>query len=118
MSSEDDAAFFNRAKAVVDSVIKKQSVEVDTVSGATYSSKGILEAIENALKEADKATNGQTPSEEESSSDEGNSESSSGDESSESSSDKEENESSPDDENQYNSICRWRLYSNSCVYSR
>ena len=99
VSSEDDAAFFNRAKAVVDSVIKKQSVEVDTVSGATYSSKGILEAIENALKEADKATNGQTPSEEESSSDEGNSESSSGDESSESSSDKEENESSPDDEN-------------------
>lgn len=58
LESEDDEAFFNRAMAVIDQVIKKQSVAVDTVSGATYSSKGILGAIEEALKEAERITNG------------------------------------------------------------
>lgn len=33
--------------------MKKQSAEeIDTVSGATYSSKGLIEATQNALKEA------------------------------------------------------------------
>ena len=36
--------------------MKKQTLEVDTVSGATYSSKGILAAIEEALKEAERIT--------------------------------------------------------------
>ncbi|NCC42450.1 MAG: FMN-binding protein [Clostridia bacterium] len=58
--SEDDEAFFNRAMSVVDQVMKKQTTQVDTVSGATYSSKGLLGAIENALKEAQKATNGES----------------------------------------------------------
>lgn len=46
---EDDEIFFNRAKAMIENVMKTQSTEVDLVSGATYSSKGILNAIKNAL---------------------------------------------------------------------
>lgn len=57
----DDEAFFDQAKAVIDAVLKKQSIDVDTVSGATFSSNGILEAISKALKAADEATNGKTP---------------------------------------------------------
>jgi len=34
---------------IVDSVIENQSLDVDAISGATYSSKVILKAIENAL---------------------------------------------------------------------
>lgn len=45
----DDAAFVERAKGVIDQVIRTQELDVDTVSGATYSSRGILEAIKNAL---------------------------------------------------------------------
>ncbi|MGL6200917.1 MAG: FMN-binding protein [Lachnospiraceae bacterium] len=56
--SEDDEEFFSRAMDVVKNVIKNQNTDVDLVSGATYSSTGLLEAIKNALKEAEKATNG------------------------------------------------------------
>lgn len=52
VSSGDDAAYLNRAQAVIPSVIAAQSTSVDTVSGATYSSKGILMAIRNALVQA------------------------------------------------------------------
>ena len=52
MSQNDDAAYFNRAKALVNSVVAKQSTAVDTVSGATFSSEGILAAIEDALSQA------------------------------------------------------------------
>ena len=52
VSSSDDAAYLNRAQAVIPSVIAAQSTSVDTVSGATYSSKGILMAIHNALVQA------------------------------------------------------------------
>ena len=38
LSSSDDAAFFNRAKAVIDRIIEKQALDIDVVSGATYSS--------------------------------------------------------------------------------
>jgi len=38
------------AEVIIDDVIEKQSLEVDVISGATYSSKVILKAIENALK--------------------------------------------------------------------
>lgn len=55
---EDDATFFNRAMDVVKQMMKTQSTEVDTVSGATYSSKGLIQAVKNALEEAKKATNG------------------------------------------------------------
>ena len=54
--SEDDEIFLKRAKQTAKDVVKKQTLEVDTVSGATYSSKGILEAIKEALKEAERVT--------------------------------------------------------------
>ena len=50
LSFQDDDKYFSRAKkTIIPAVISAQSVEVDTVSGATYSSQGILEAILNAL---------------------------------------------------------------------
>lgn len=49
LSKSDDAAFFTRAKAMIDRILEKQSLDVDTVSGATYSSRGILRAVKNAL---------------------------------------------------------------------
>ena len=46
MSNSDDEAFFNRAKeGVTASILAKQSTDVDTVSGATYSSRGIMNAV-------------------------------------------------------------------------
>ena len=58
--NHDDEKFFNRAMDVVKNVMKKQSTDVDVVSGATYSSNGLINAVKNALKEAEKVTNGQT----------------------------------------------------------
>lgn len=39
-----------RAEKIIDSIIANQSLDVDAVSGATASSKGILKAVENALR--------------------------------------------------------------------
>ena len=55
----DDADFFNRAMTVVKNIMKQQSTDVDIVSGATYSSNGLIGAVKNALKEAEKVTNGE-----------------------------------------------------------
>nr|WP_296092354.1 FMN-binding protein [uncultured Dorea sp.] len=63
--NHDDARFFDRAMEVVKNIMKKQSTDVDVVSGATYSSNGLINAVKNALKEAEKATNGQQTIEEE-----------------------------------------------------
>ena len=49
LSATDDEAFFNRAKGVIDRIISSQSLDVDVVSGATYSSNGIIGAVKNAL---------------------------------------------------------------------
>ena len=49
LSASDDEAFFNRAKGVIDRIISSQSLDVDVVSGATYSSNGIIGAVKNAL---------------------------------------------------------------------
>ena len=40
------------ANAIVDRVLEHQSLQVDAIAGATYSSKVILKAIENALSKA------------------------------------------------------------------
>lgn len=40
------------AEAIVDEVIRTQSLDVDTITGATYSSILILEAIEDALRKS------------------------------------------------------------------
>lgn len=59
--TSDDEQFFSRAMTVLKSILKKQNTNVDTVSGATYSSKGLLNAVKNALKEAERATKGEKP---------------------------------------------------------
>ena len=63
LSSSDDEAFFSRAKAVIDKIIEGQTLDVDTVSGATFSSRGIISAVKNALTgEKDNSTTGQAQS--------------------------------------------------------
>ena len=52
VSQGDDEPYFSNARAVIQRVISSQSMNVDTVSGATYSSTGILVAIKNALLQA------------------------------------------------------------------
>lgn len=58
LSNSDDAAFFNRASVcVIKNILAKQSLKVDVVSGATYSSNGIIKAVKNALTgEEDKSS--------------------------------------------------------------
>lgn len=58
---EEDAAFFNRAKSIINEVLKNQSTDlsgIDTVSGATYSSNGIVEALREAFKAAENGNSG------------------------------------------------------------
>ena len=42
-------SFFQRAKGAIDEMLTAQSTDVDVVSGATYSSNGIIGAVKNAL---------------------------------------------------------------------
>ena len=50
VSNSDTASYFSRAKAVVvNEILEQQSYDVDSVSGATYSSRGIKNAVKNAL---------------------------------------------------------------------
>lgn len=44
--------YFKQAETIFDEVIKKQSAEVDTVTGATYSSNGIINGLKEALEKA------------------------------------------------------------------
>lgn len=46
----DDGPFVSKAKGVIDSILEYQTLDVDTVSGATFSSKGIIAAVRNALE--------------------------------------------------------------------
>ena len=52
VSTSDDGSYWQSATAIIDEVVEKQSTDVDSVSGATYSSKGLKEAISNALATA------------------------------------------------------------------
>jgi len=53
LSNGDTPQYYNRASgSVIKNIISKQSTSVDTVSGATYSSKGIMSAVTNALSQA------------------------------------------------------------------
>lgn len=52
-AKEEDAAYFNTAKGIIEDILEKQSADVDTVSGATYSSAGIRDAVSAALEEAE-----------------------------------------------------------------
>lgn len=50
INSNDDEAYFDNAKNVIDKIIEVQDLNVDVVGGATYSSNGIIEAVKSALK--------------------------------------------------------------------
>ncbi len=50
---EHDNGLGSAAEAIVNDVIREQSLEVDAISGATVSSKCILKAIENAAIKGD-----------------------------------------------------------------
>lgn len=52
LSHGDDAPYFNSAASVIDEMLQTQSTNVDAVSGATYSSLGIMNAVQNALDQA------------------------------------------------------------------
>jgi len=53
LSNQDTPSYFNKAKStIISSILKKQSTNVDAVSGATYSSNGIIKAVRNALSKA------------------------------------------------------------------
>ncbi len=51
-AENEDKAYLKMAIAVINDIIEKQSADVDTISGATYSSTGILNSVEKALSKA------------------------------------------------------------------
>ena len=51
----EDSAYLSQGENVINSVISEQSTDVDTISGATFSSTGILEAVNDALSKAENA---------------------------------------------------------------
>lgn len=52
VSYEDDDEYMDPARAVVPAILSAQSPNVSAVSGATYSSKGIMNAVNAVLKKA------------------------------------------------------------------
>ena len=63
-ASGETGSYFASAQGVVSKVLSSQSPNVDAVSGATYSSNGIIQAVQNALSQAgnsDSATPTPTP---------------------------------------------------------
>lgn len=63
-ASGETGSYFASAQGVVSKVLSSQSPNVDAVSGATYSSNGIIQAVQNALSQAgnsDSATPAATP---------------------------------------------------------
>lgn len=52
LSSKDDSPYLQNACALLQNIIASQSTNVDAVSGATYSSAGLIEAVRNALANA------------------------------------------------------------------
>lgn len=51
-AEQEDKAYLGIASGIVDEILEKQSADVDTISGATFSSTGIKDAAAAALKEA------------------------------------------------------------------
>ena len=58
----ETASYFSRAKAVIAAMQSAQSPNVDTVSGATYSSNGLINAVKSALSQAAGAAPSPSPS--------------------------------------------------------
>ncbi|MDO4174324.1 MAG: FMN-binding protein, partial [Eubacteriales bacterium] len=53
-------SYLSRAKKIIDTMLETQSADVDVVSGATYSSNGIINAVKNALVKASGGTVSET----------------------------------------------------------
>lgn len=49
----EDSAYLSQGENVISSILSEQSTDVDTISGATFSSTGILEAVNDALSKAE-----------------------------------------------------------------
>ena len=53
-ASKEDGSYLASAKGVIKSILDKQSTDVDTVCGATFTSTGIINAVISALEKAAK----------------------------------------------------------------
>lgn len=52
-AEQEDAVYLDNAKSILANMLKQQTGNVDIASGATYSSNGLIEAVNHALKEAE-----------------------------------------------------------------
>ena len=52
-AEKEDSAYLAMAEDIIPKIIEAQSADVDTVSGATFSSTGIRDAVSEALKQAE-----------------------------------------------------------------
>lgn len=52
-AEKEDGAYFAMAQDIIPDIIEKQSADVDTISGATFSSTGIRNAVRQALEKAE-----------------------------------------------------------------
>lgn len=53
-AKKEDKTYLSMAEAMLPAMIEAQSADVDTISGATFSSEGIKNAAAQALKKAEK----------------------------------------------------------------
>ncbi len=51
-AEKEDEAYLSMAETMIPAMMKAQSADVDTVTGATFSSTGIRDAVAQALKKA------------------------------------------------------------------
>ena len=51
-ASGEDRPYYNQALTVLDEILSAQSTEVDTVSGATLTAEGLIDAVADALGKA------------------------------------------------------------------
>lgn len=51
-ADNEDGAYLDMAEDIIDSILEAQSADVDTISGATFSSTGIKDAAAEALEQA------------------------------------------------------------------
>jgi uncharacterized protein with FMN-binding domain len=52
-SSMEDEPYLSDSLTVIDDIVNSGSTDVDVVSGATYTSGGIIDAVKNALADLD-----------------------------------------------------------------
>ena len=51
-AENEDGAYLTMAEEIIPAIIEAQSADVDTISGATFSSTGIKDAVAQALEKA------------------------------------------------------------------